>query len=303
MMVPAKMSEGGLLVFGARGMLGQSLLAEAKSRGLTVAGAARSGSDFSCDLTDAGAVSALMAQLRPAAVINAAALTDLAACEADPQASHAVNALAVRHLADACRGQGSRLVQISTDHYFSGDGFALHDEHAPVQLLNEYARSKFAGEQFAQDLPDALILRTNITGFRGWPGKPTFCEWVFQVVGDDSEVTLFEDFITSTMSAGRMAAATLTLLDKKVGGLLNVASRQPASKKQFVEALARRMGRPLSRCHAGSVQGLKPPRAESLGLDVSAAEAILGYRLPSLDEVIDSLVSEHQARCGTNLRF
>ena len=45
---------GGLLVFGASGMLGQAILAEAKSQGITVAGAARSGADYRCDMTDFG---------------------------------------------------------------------------------------------------------------------------------------------------------------------------------------------------------------------------------------------------------
>lgn len=279
-------------------MLGQALLAEAGRRGMRVSGAARSGAGHDCDLTDPSAVSALLSSLRPKLLINAAALTDLNGCEADPGLAYRVNARAVSLLVEACRAVGSRLVQVSTDHFFTGDGAALHDECAPVTLVNDYARSKFAGEAFALALPGALVLRTNITGFRGWPGKPTFAEWLIGAIERDEEMTLFEDFWTSTMDAGGFARAALDLAAAGVAGLINVASREAASKKMVAEAMARGLGRML-RSKAGSVAGLPVRRAESAGLDVRVAEAILGRRLPDLDEVIAALVSEYKHRCAT----
>ena len=137
-------------------------------------------------------------------------MTDLAACEADPAAAYAVNARAVAILAESCRTHGCRLVQVSTDHYFTGDGAGLHDERSPVRFLNDYARSKFAGEAFALSLPNALVLRTNITGFRGWPDKPTFAEWSFTTITQGMPITLFDDSDTSTMDAHGFARALLT---------------------------------------------------------------------------------------------
>ena len=67
---------------------------------------------------------------------------------------------------------------VSTDHYWQGDGRLLHAEDAPIQLVNEYARSKHAGERFAlSGSGPSLALRTNIVGVRGWKGRPTFAEW------------------------------------------------------------------------------------------------------------------------------
>ena len=280
-------------------MLGQALLAEAGRRGLHMSGAARSGADHACDLNDAAAVAALIAALRPALVVNAAALTDLNACEADPGLAYRVNARAVAVLAEACRSSGSRLLHISTDHFFSGDGDAPHDEAAPVRLVNEYGRSKFAGEAFALALPGALVLRTNITGFRGWTGKPTFAEWLIGAIERDDEMTLFDDFWTSTLDAPSFARAALDLADAGIAGLVNVASRTVASKLMFAEALARGLGRTMTRARPGSVGGLAVRRAESAGLDVRVAESILGRSLPDLDEVIAALVSEYQSRCVT----
>jgi dTDP-4-dehydrorhamnose reductase len=280
-------------------MLGQALLAEAGGRRVRAAGAARSGADYTCDLGDASAVTALIADLKPRLVINAAAMTDLNACETDPGSAYRINGRAVALLAQACRSSGCRLVHVSTDHFFTGDHDALHDEVAPIQLVNDYARSKFAGEAFALALPGALVLRTNITGFRGWAGRPTFAEWLIEAIERDEELTLFEDYWTSTIDAGSFARATLDLAASEVAGLLNLASRSVVNKRMFAEALARGLGLTLTRSAPGYVANLAVRRAESAGLDVSMAEVILGRKLPDLDDVIAALVSEYKSRCVT----
>ena len=288
-----------LLVIGATGMLGQAILAEAAARGQTVIGVARCGADRSCDLTDAPALADLFAATRPTAVINCAALTDLARCEADPAAAFAVNARAVALLAECCRDHSARLVQISTDHFFTGDGRAAHDEASAPHLVNDYARSKFAGEAFALALPGALVLRTNITGLRGWEGKATFAEWLMGAIERGEPLTLFDDYFTSTLDSNSFARSCFALLEAGAAGLLNLASSDIASKLEFATALAARMGRPLTQARAGSVRGLAPRRAESAGLDVRKAETLLGYRLPGLEEVVDALVTEKQKKCDT----
>jgi len=283
------------LILGASGMLGQALMTEGGRQGHTVLGASRSGPGTICDVTDAAALSALIETTSPGTVVNAAALTDLVQCERDPGLAYAVNGRTVALLAELCRGRGVRLVQISTDQYFTGDGRELHDERSQVRLLNDYARSKFAGESFAMTLPDALVLRTNITGLRGWAGRPTFAEWLIEAILNETPITLFEDYITSTLDTRSFAKACWQLIDDRVVGLFNVASSQPASKLEFAGALAQALGRPLGPMRTGSVSTLTPRRAESVALSVAAAERQLGYRLPGLDAVVRNLVSDYRA--------
>lgn len=281
------------LVLGGSGMLGQALLTQGRERGRDLIGVSRSGPGTICDLTDPAALRALFEKSAPATVVNAAALTDLGLCEGDPALAYAVNGRAVAHLAEFCRGCGARLVQISTDHYFTGDGRALHDERSPVRLVNEYARSKFAGEAFAMTLSDALVIRTNITGLRGWAGRPTFAEWLLEAILTRAPITLFEDYFTSTLDTRSFANACWQLIDDGAAGLLNVASSEAASKREFATAMAAALGRALGPIQAGSVLNLTPPRAESLGLSVAAAERRLGYRLPGLGEVVRNLAADY----------
>jgi len=278
-----------ILLFGSTGLLGQALSRAARRRGDAVIGVARRGADRSVDIATGERIGDLIGAVAPDLVINAAALTNLETCEANPQVAQAINAIAVGSIADACGERAIRLVHVSTDHFFTGDGDRLHDEAAPIRLVNEYARSKFAGETLALRFADALVVRTNFTGLRGWHGQPTFFEWAADALERRRPMTLFDDFHTSTIDADALAPALLDLAERGATGLLNVASRQVSSKEMFVEALAGAMGIRLDWAETASVRGMKVPRAESLGLDVSRAEAILGYRLPDLPAVVQSL--------------
>jgi dTDP-4-dehydrorhamnose reductase len=192
------------------------------------------------------------------------------------------------------RGLGdrrARFVHVSADHFFSGDAASAHDERAPVRLVNEYARTKFAAEGLALAAPGALVLRTNVTGFRGWKGQPTFAEWAIDAIESRAPLTLFDDYYTSTLDSETLARATFDLIERDAAGLLNVASSQVASKLEFMHELARALGTPLPSFQRGSVRTLRTRRAESLGLDVRRAEAILQRPLPSLREVCDALVA------------
>lgn len=284
-----------LVILGATGMLGQALCREGRKREVRVTGIARSGSDQNVDASDASALHAALDAASPNVIVNAAAQTDLAACEQDPGQAYVVNARLPALLADYCTARRIKLVQVSTDHYFTGDGDRLHDENAPVTLLNEYARTKYAGEAFAALCPDSLILRTNLVGFRGWTGKPTFVEWAIAALREQKPVTLFTDFHTSSIDVDHFASALFSLLERDACGLMNVAARTPASKQEFVLKLARRFGIDSGYCHSGSVRQIAGPRrAESLALDVRRAESVLGTSLPDTDAVIDALAHTYE---------
>ncbi|MFE5326547.1 dTDP-4-dehydrorhamnose reductase [Embleya sp. NPDC056575] len=145
------------LVTGAHGMLGRDLLAVLDEvPGAVVTAVARK----DLDITDAAAV--LAATAGHDIVVNAAAWTDVDGAETAEPAATEVNGTAVGHLARACAVHGARLIQISTDYVFGGDGTAPYPEDAPTAPLNAYGRGKLVGEQLVADvLPtDGYIVRT-----------------------------------------------------------------------------------------------------------------------------------------------
>jgi len=277
------MSASRLLVLGDTGLAGTAIVQAARARGLAVTGASRHG-ERTVDLGDAAALRALLAELSPATVINAAAIVSVADCERDPDRAWRVNARPASLIAEAAREQGFRFVQISTDHFYSGDGRHAHREDEPVVLLNDYARSKYAAEAFALTAPDALVVRTNILGLTSATGA-SFGEWALGVIETDGEATLFADQYVSILDIWSFAEGLLDLAASEARGLINLASSQVFSKAELVEALAAALGRKLTRARRGSVGQQAVRRPDSLGLDVGRAETVLARRLPDLPAV------------------
>ncbi len=280
-----------VLIVGATGMLGQALVAEARHRGIAVLGIARYGADINIDLADTVALESALQSVTVDVVVNAAAIVSLELCEREPGRAYAVNARPVGCMAEYCRRMGIRFIQVSTDHYYRGDGRYAHTEDAPISLLNEYARTKFAGEAFALLAPTTLVLRTNIVGFRGDSTRPSLVEWIMDTLRNRKPLKLFFDSFHSPIHVADFASGVFELMAVDARGVLNLAGRDVVSKAEFVRKIAQSMSINPDWAEMGSVVDLGLPRANSLGLDVSRAEGILGYRLPSVDSTIAKLMA------------
>ncbi|MFN3216048.1 MAG: dTDP-4-dehydrorhamnose reductase [Acidimicrobiales bacterium] len=145
-----------VLVTGAAGQVGAELMRAAWPAGVAVTGVDRRG----LDITDAAAVDAVVADLAPEVIVNAAAYTAVDRAETEPDLAQAVNATGVAHLAAAANRHGSRLIHISTDYVFDGTKDGWYVETDPVAPLGVYGATKLAGEQAAAAAERHLILRT-----------------------------------------------------------------------------------------------------------------------------------------------
>jgi dTDP-4-dehydrorhamnose reductase len=140
----------GWLITGASGMLGRDLVTRLEREGEDVAGYGRG--DF--DITDAGAVRAILGRRHPMVVVNCAAWTAVDDAETQEDAALQVNGHAVAGLAEACAERHITLVQVSTDYVFDGDAKQPYGEADPPSPSTAYGRSKLAGERAALDLID-----------------------------------------------------------------------------------------------------------------------------------------------------
>src|SRR4029077_3311241 len=131
------------LVTGAGGMLGTDMVAALTTCGEPVTGLDRAG----LGVTAAGAVSDAIADGLPDVVVNCAAWTAVDDAEASEERALAVNAGGAANLAAACAGRGARLVQVSPDYVFAGDGGRPYAETDVPAPRTAYGRTKLAGER------------------------------------------------------------------------------------------------------------------------------------------------------------
>lgn len=147
-----------IMVTGATGQLGREVVRELTDRGHQVLGV--STADF--DLTDAEAVRAAVAAAKPEGVVHCAAYTAVDRAEQEVERCMAINALGTQHLAKAARDAGARLLYVSTDYVFSGEGRLPHQADETPAPLNVYGMSKYRGEQAVREsLAEHFILRVS----------------------------------------------------------------------------------------------------------------------------------------------
>jgi dTDP-4-dehydrorhamnose reductase len=112
------------------------------------------------DITDAGAIARAIEAAQPDAVINAAAFTDVDACESQPELAFRVNAEGPRNIALACKRFGIPMMHISTDYVFDGEKLEPYTEDDEPRPLSVYGRSKLEGEREVQkNLERSWIVR------------------------------------------------------------------------------------------------------------------------------------------------
>ncbi len=284
-----------VLIVGDSGLLGQALVRELTIRNWHHRGISRLSTDLRCDVFDNTALNSALAEAAPKIIINAAGLIDIAACEASPEHAWLANARLPMQLVEYAKRKQCYLIQISTDHYYTGDGSFPHTEAATTHCINEYARSKLAGEILALTHNDTLVVRTNIVGFRQ-SGKPTFVEWAIKQLELQKPTTLFTDFYTSSISTAQFSTALVDIITTHPTGHLNLAAREGASKYDFVHALAKACDLDPTHCKAGKLADMPTvDRANSLVLDVTRAEKLLKRQLPGLQSVVEQLAIEYRS--------
>jgi dTDP-4-dehydrorhamnose reductase len=229
------------VVFGAAGQLGVELVRELQSRGYVAAGFDRG----QVDITDGAAVESAVAGHEADVVFNCAAYNQVDVAEREPEAAFHVNALAVRHLALACRQTGARLVQFSTDYVF--DGFAHHpyaeDDHP--HPLSAYGVSKLAGELYARAyLENTLIVRTS--GVFGPGGRNTargnFVELMMRLASSQQPIRVVADHVASPTFAPLLAARTADLVEGGHTGVFHIGGGAPISWFQFARLIFQAAG-------------------------------------------------------------
>lgn len=143
-----------VLVTGVKGQLGYDVMNELKKRGLGAVGA-----DIEeMDITDAESVNRFISAEKPDAVIHCAAYTAVDAAEENEDICRRVNADGTRNIAKVCKELDCRMIYISTDYVFDGQGSRPWEPDEERHPLNVYGQTKYEGELAVQELLEKYFI-------------------------------------------------------------------------------------------------------------------------------------------------
>lgn len=295
-----------ILLLGATGQVGNAL-----RRTLLPLGGVAAPPRAQADLADLDALRALLQAQAPRVIVNAAAHTAVDRAQEHPGEAFRVNAEAVAVLAAHARQHDALLLHYSTDYVFDGlkaDAYRETDAAAP---LNEYGRSKLAGEEAIRASGcRALILRTSwVYGAHG----RNFVKTVLRLARERDELRVVDDQHGAPTSAELIADVTALALaaygrQQLDEGLYHLSAAGRASwhdlARRTVER-ARRNGAPLRlrperiRAVATEDYPLPAPRPRNSLLDTGLLSGALGLDLPDwtahLDRTVDCLTRPFDA--------
>ena len=278
------------LILGSTGLLGKTLLTTVKKRNLEVLGLSRKTKKYKINYFKINNLLKILEYLKPKIIINSVGLVDIDFCEKKSKIAEKINALPLKYLSKFSKKNNIKLVQISTDHFFTGDQNRKHKENSKIKILNTYAKTKFLAEKYTKLNKNHIIIRTNFTGYRNKTNNQTFIEWLLENLKKKKNFYLFDDFYCSTIDIKSLSNVIFDLIDLDFKGTINIGSRDTFSKKKFAIRVADILKLDKDLILEGSVKSLKTKRAESLGLDVTKVERILKYKMPSLKKVCENLV-------------
>ena len=280
-----------VLITGAHGQLGRALVRVCANRGID-----SEGRDIdTLDIDDAESVTRWIESSRPSDIINCAAYTAVDDCETDEQSALRVNGTAVGHMATACNAVGARLVQISTDYVFAGDGDRPYLEDDPVAPISAYGRTKLRGEMLAAGARRHLVVRT------AWlygHGGQNFVETIRgQIDGGAENLRVVADQWGSPTFCDDLAEAVLDLLSVGGEGVVHAVNSGETTWHGFAVTIARLLGKDVDIQQATTEDVPRPAHRPAYSvLDTTRLSAVLGRSMPAWK---DALTRYLEASCAS----
>ncbi len=192
------------------------------------------------DITDRGAIRAVLRKTEPDTVVHCAAFTDVDGSESQPDIAHRVNALGARNTALACAAAGASMLYMSTDYIFDGEKESPYDEFDMPHPLNLYGRSKLAGEICVRSLlPAHYIVRSS------WlygPGGRNFVLAILRQALEGGPLRVVDDQIGSPTYTPDLAEAIEMLLASEAFGTYHVTNAGECSWHGFACAILEHAG-------------------------------------------------------------
>lgn len=238
---------------------------------------------------------------RPHTIINAAAMTNVDACEINKEEAWNANVVLVENLIGVCRRIEATMVQISTDHVFDGEAGPYSEEDRP-NPINYYGRTKLAAENICiRSGVESVVIRTMwLYGARNGK-RQSFLDWVLERITRDEEIPITDDELGNPTHYEDLAYGIIRCVEQKGHGTIHMAGPERVTRKEWVDIICQQL-RKEKECRLNTIKSSDLARAAkrplSSGLVSMRARYELGISMADVREGVEMTIVRDERNEG-----
>ncbi len=240
----------------------------------------------------------LIDTLKPDVLVHCAAIASPDACEVDRYSCSKLNVEVTSRLAAACRDYGTHLILLSTDFIFDGKKGGYSETDTPSPILY-YGESKAEAEKIVTELNiGATIVRTSLVfGYDEHLPRPNIATKIIDHLKNSKSYKIPFDQIRTPTFADDLALALVSLAEKRMGGIFNIAGGEIISVYDLSKRIANIFGLDETLLLPTSTKELAEPALRPLNtsLNIQKAKEMLGYNPTPLNDSIHILKEQYKS--------
>ena len=277
-----------VLVTGVKGQLGYDVMNELAGRGHEGIGV-----DIQeMDITDAASVETVITEAAPDAVIHCAAYTAVDAAEDNVDLCRRVNAGGTENIARVCKALNCKMMYISTDYVFNGQGTRPWEPDDKREPLNVYGQTKYEGELAVETLEKFFLVR--IAWVFGVNGK-NFIKTMLNLGKTRDHLTVVADQIGSPTYTYDLARLLVDMIETDRYGRYHATNEGLCSWYEFACEIFKQAGMNVTVSPVTSDQyPAKAKRPMNSRMDKSKLDEMGFKRLPSWQDALGRYLKEIQ---------
>ena len=218
-----------IVILGAGGRLGAALLRAYREKH-DIAGF----NHAQLDLGSLGDVRRTLDAMNFDVLINAAAFTNVDACETERARALLINAEAPGVLAKICNAKDAKLIHFSTDYVFDGEKRAPYTEEDEANPISLYGQSKLAGERSVLAAENGYLV-VRVSWVFG-PDRPSFIDAMIKRAQQDEKIDAVSDKFSTPTYTDDIAGILPQFFDRGVGGgILHFANAGKCSWQEYAQ--------------------------------------------------------------------
>lgn len=287
-----------VVVTGSNGLLGQKLIkllvskkeydVFALSRGVNRLHPKRGYTYYKIDLTQEEELEKVLTAIKPDFLVHTAAMTNVDACELNPDECDRMNVEVVEHLVRILKSMNTHLIHLSTDFVFSGRKGSFYTEEDEPDPVNHYGESKLRSELVVQTsgIPYAILRTVLVYGLVDGKDRSNVVLWVKNSLKQKKDIRVVTDQLRMPTYAEDLAEACLLAIQTRATGKFNVSSSELMSIYDLALEVARAFDLDMGLIHPVETEQLSLPaqRPVSTGLDLSRSARVLQLPMHSFKE-------------------